>query len=50
MRENELPAWNDTVVWEDFRLSYISEAIWMEYIQQMKSACFTQRSQSGSEN
>jgi hypothetical protein len=35
--ENELLAWNDMVVWKDFRLSYISETVWVDYTQHVMS-------------
>jgi hypothetical protein len=31
-KERELPGWKDVVVWKDVRLSYVSEAVWAEYI------------------
>ena len=48
--ESELPAWNDVVVWKDFRSPYISEVVWAKYIQHVTSVHFMQRSQSDAEN
>jgi len=39
--------WNDIAVWKDFRLPYILENLWVEYIQHVMSEHFTRRSQSG---
>jgi len=40
-RESKLPSWNDVTVWKNFRLLYILEAIWADYIQHVMSTCFT---------
>jgi len=40
-KESDLPGWNDMGVWKDFRPPYISETIWAEYIQHVKSERFT---------
>jgi len=40
-KERELPGWNDMTAWKDFRLTYVSEAVWAEYIQHVMFARFT---------
>jgi hypothetical protein len=50
MKERELLGWNDVIFWKDFRPSYISEDVWVEYIQHVMSARFTRRSQSDTDN
>jgi hypothetical protein len=49
-RDNSLQGWNDVAVWRDFRLSYILEDIWPQYIQHVMSELFTRRSQFGADN
>jgi hypothetical protein len=31
-KERELLGWKDVAVWKDVRSSYVSEAVWEEYI------------------
>jgi hypothetical protein len=50
VKVRELSGWKNMTVWKDFRLSYISEAIWAVYIQQMTFTRFTRQSQTGAEN
>jgi hypothetical protein len=40
-KERELPGWKDMTAWKDFRLTYVSEAVWAEYIQHVMFARFT---------
>jgi hypothetical protein len=49
-RDNGLQGWNNVVVCKDFRLSYISKDIWVQYIHHVMFEWFTWRSQSGAEN
>jgi hypothetical protein len=50
IRESELQAWNNMAVWKDFKPPYISEAVWIKYIQHVTFTCFTWRSKSGAQN
>ena len=40
-KKKELLSLNDMTLWKDFRLSYISEVVWVEYIYDMTFTCFT---------
>jgi hypothetical protein len=37
MKERELLGWKNVKVWKDFRPLYVSDAVWIEYIQQVMS-------------
>jgi len=41
VKEKELLGWNDEAVWKELRSSYVSETVWMEYIQHVASTRFT---------
>jgi hypothetical protein len=49
-RDNSLQGWNDVAVWRDFRLPYILEDIWPQYIQHVMFERFTRLSQSNADN
>jgi len=39
VKERELSGWKEMAVWKDFRLPYVSMAVWAEYIQYEMSNC-----------
>jgi hypothetical protein len=49
-RDNGLEGWNEVAVWQEFKLSFISGDIWMQYIEHVMSKRFTRRSQSCADN
>jgi hypothetical protein len=49
-RDNGLEGWNEVAVWQEFKLSFISGDIWMQYIEHVMSERFTRRSQSCADN
>jgi hypothetical protein len=50
VRDNGLEGWNEVAVWQEFKLSFISGDIWMQYIEHVMSERFTRRSQSCADN
>jgi hypothetical protein len=49
-RDNGLEGWNEVTVWQEFKPPFISEDIWVAYIEHVMSERFSRRSQSRAVN